>query len=229
MHVRIGSLGSLGDVPPAQRTFWKRAMAEIWGWPDSRINSAEGDYMRATVEQSLAQEASRYAMLGGNDGFSGYFAGRPDVYAVYISEYGGTPANWPFAERNQINSGTWQTWHQTRAEKLAAEGYVPPAAPSATTQTAVFGGSAAAPAIGPVSAPASAPANAAPGYGGSYTLPRSGSGSGSGSAAPPPSIAYGEPVGYSVAPFPTGSAAGESQGKTNFGPLLALLALFAVN
>lgn len=195
MHFR------LGDVPWAQRTFWKRFLSEVFGWDNARIEGPDGQYQRKSVEDSLHQEAERYRALGMNDGFAGYFAGRPDVLAQYAAEYGGSAPAYPFAEVVQTSPGTWQSWHRRRADILAAEGYSP--GTSSGGAGASFGAGSGVFVPGPVtpsapapapSAPASAPS--APGYGSVYAIP----GSSGGGAAPAPAPAPASD--FTVAPFP---------------------------
>lgn len=75
----------LGVVPPEERTYWIRFIKSAWGWPNERI-AAEGAYYRKDIEDAMAGALRMYNLTQGREG---WFAGRPDEVALYISQYGG--------------------------------------------------------------------------------------------------------------------------------------------
>lgn len=86
----LSGLRGLGEISPEARTYWKRFIAVAWGWPTDRINGTDGAYIRPQIEETLRNDANLYLT---SKGTIGWFAGRPEEYALFISEYGGTPAN----------------------------------------------------------------------------------------------------------------------------------------
>lgn len=83
--------GNLGQIPPEQRTYWQRFGTLLWGADVLQRMIDTGQ--RANIEGQLENEAQRYRLFGNQPDFQGWFANRPEEYAMYIAEYGGVPVN----------------------------------------------------------------------------------------------------------------------------------------
>lgn len=110
-HQKRARRSGLGILPPETQSYWKRYLQVVWGWGSDRINSADGAYIRPQVEQTLSNDARLFLQ---SKGTAGWFAGRPDEYALYVSEYGGEPANF------QVAQGT-PVYQPTDAAAIAAQ------------------------------------------------------------------------------------------------------------
>lgn len=100
-------------LPENQRTYWARFANLNWGWSLDRLNGPDGAYIRPQIESTLANEAHRYVLFGGQPDFQGWFKNRPDEYAAYIAEYGGVPVS-------HQNTGTG-VYQPTDAAAVAAQ------------------------------------------------------------------------------------------------------------